>query len=397
MARTSLPITTGDARRIAIVYLLMGVAVAAVYALGRALGLWRPLERWFDLPLNIIMAVLLSFLITQFVFRYYILIVQRAMGMDTARMLKLLQAQNYDEALALAENAAETFAKHPTIDRWRALVFLDGGAYSYHEIMLLNCAHILLRLKRLDNAVSRYEQVLALNPHNLIAANSLSLARLARGELPAQSKPPYNPGNYADFKLRTRLRMIRFVVLLLILFPGMSLIGSIISLLLQPAMWFIGTSPTSSVAPSFQFWTLFGWTVLGILAFEGLGVWLYRWFTSNVLLFDWVRGRRYFRAGRFEQAKKALEKQLVFLHENPGADQWRWLLFLNPTTFSYREMILLELATIFLHLGDLDQALAMYKRVLEINPDNGNAADSLEFAQMARAGSESSVEVPSLV
>ena len=397
MARTSLPITTGDARRIAIVYLLMGIALAAAYVLGGALGLWSPLERWLEPPLNTIVALLLSFLLTQFVMRYYVLIVQRAMGMDTARMLKLLQAQNYDEALTLTEKAAETFAKHPTIDRWRALVFLDGGAYSYHEIMLLNSAHILLRLQRIDDALTCYEQVLALNPHNLIAANSLSLARLVRGEPPAQSKPPYNPGSYADLKLAKRLRTIRFVVLLLILFPGMSIVGSLISLLLQPVMFLVGTSPTGSVAPPFQFWTLFGWSVIGILVIENLGVWLYRWFTSNVLLFDWVRGRRHFRAGRFEQAKEALEKQLAFLNENPGADKWRWLLFLNPTTFSYREMILLELATIFLQLGDLDQALAMYKRVREINPDNGNAADSLDFIQLARAGSASSVEVLSPV
>ena len=108
---------------------------------------------------------------------------------------------------------------------------------------------------------------------------------------------------------------------------------------------------------------------------------IYRFAIGHFLLRDYVRGFRYLQAGEYNQAAAGFEKQLAFFENNPWLDHWRWLIFLAPTRYSYREWLLLYLAYTHTQLGHGDRALDYYRRCLQINSDNGLAASTLSFVE----------------
>ena len=125
----------------------------------------------------------------------------------------------------------------------------------------------------------------------------------------------------------------------------------------------------------------------GIVAIFGAWGWsmaltvLYRFIVGHFLLADYVRGFRYLQAGNFSEAAACFQKQLTFFEAKPWLDRWRWLIFLAPTHYSYREWMLLYLAYTHTQLGHGERAIDFYRRCLQINPDNGLAASTLSFVE----------------
>jgi tetratricopeptide (TPR) repeat protein len=372
--RISIPVVTADLARMVILRLIILLAAVGVFAAGMALGFWAPLQRVMknDL-LGSLVGFVLSLLFTQFVLAFYALIVRRGVGFDVRTLLRLMQQAEYGRALDAARKHEQTFAANPWLDQMRLLVFLDANAYSYRELALLNQAYFLLKLERVADALAAYRQVLAINSSNSLAADSLALAAAARGEPPLEVSPPMMMGTLYDTGMRRRLAIIGLLLTPILFIPCMLASWWLFSL-----RYSLGLSLLISI-------------ISGVV-FALISALIYRFIARRVVLADLYRGRRLAQRGRYEEAAQAYEKQLAFLNDTPHVDEWRARLLLDPTTFGYREMVLMALANAYSHLGDGASVEAVLRRALEINPANGNVWNALEFMRLAREQQETSQE-----
>jgi tetratricopeptide (TPR) repeat protein len=372
--RESLPVVTPDPVRLVLLLLIMILVGIGVYAAGMAAGLWLPLQRLMkhDL-LGSMVGLVVSFAVMRLILGIYALIARKVVGFDTRTILRLIQQADYQRALETTHKQAQVFQANLWLDRLRVLVFLDANTYGYRELALLNQAYLLLRLERVDDALATYREVLGINPHNTIAANSLALAAAARGQTPPEVRPPLPQGVLYDLGVARKLRIIRLLLMPLLFAPCMLVFWWLFSM-----MYPLGLSMVIGIVAG----------VIAALVFVAL----YRLVGQRVVIGDLLRGRRLARAGRFEEAAQAYEKQLAFLNDSPRVDEWRAWALLDPTTFSYREMTLMGLSAVYSHLGDGPSMEAVLRRALEINPANGNVWNALEFVRLAREQQETSQE-----
>jgi tetratricopeptide (TPR) repeat protein len=357
-------VVTLEPWRVYAVYGLILVASAILYGLASLLGLWKPLFAQVQPPLGPLIAITLSVLLTRILIRFYGAILQNAFGLSLHRLVKAIQSDDLENARAAYEAQAQVFEARPWLDRWRTVLFLDAGAYPYADIARLNAAHLSYRMGDIDRALALYAQVESRDPHNTLASQSLNLARAVRGEPIKSIQPPIPLGRLVDRGLQRRMR---FVWLALI---------PILALPCGIAYFLVSTVVTGSI------WLAF---ILAMVVAAGILLMrLVRLVVHRVLLFDLVRGLRLYRKGRFSEAVASYEKQLQFLRENPRADEWRAVLFLNPSTYGYRELVMIYIANAVIQLGDAAKVESLMNDILALNPTNGYALNTLGFIRLAR-------------
>lgn len=85
--------------------------------------------------------------------------------------------QHFAESIPYFQESADFFAKHPMIDRLRAVFLLSPSKFSYREMALCNIAFAHAQLGNGREAKEMYQQVLAEYPENGLASVALKLIR----------------------------------------------------------------------------------------------------------------------------------------------------------------------------------------------------------------------------
>lgn len=135
--------------------LLLAVLVAAVHLLLR--------PRFFATSLLIGSALYLSYSITS---RTLITRLHK-------RGIKLSKDGDYETAIAQYKRSYDFLVRHPWIDRYRSIVFLNASAISYREMALVNIAFCYSQLGDSDSCRAYYEKALREFPDSSIAKMSL--------------------------------------------------------------------------------------------------------------------------------------------------------------------------------------------------------------------------------
>jgi tetratricopeptide (TPR) repeat protein len=90
--------------------------------------------------------------------------------------------------------------------------------------------------------------------------------------------------------------------------------------------------------------------------------------TKNALLKDHREGGEHAAAGRVAQAITCYEKSLAFLSSNRWVDDLRWLILLDSSALSYREMALYNIGALHASAGDSAAARTAWERLLRDFP-----------------------------
>lgn len=346
-----------DRERARTIQVLILALAVALYIPGLLSGLWVRVFPLGDRLISGLFGFVTSWLFAQLVVSIYQRIMLRVALPDLQSGLRHIQAGEMKPAFNAFVRQIARLDTYPAIDQQRFLRHLNPAKYSYRELCLLNLAQTAIRLGEGEKALAYYEQCLNLNPANEMAISTLNLVNALQGReiRPVGRDIPIN--RLVDRRLRRRLRLIQlglafvfFTPCAILLIPSLGLTGGIVAIV---GAW--------------------GWSIVLTV--------LYRFIVGHFLLADYVRGFRHLQAGNLGGAAASFQKQLAFFESNPWLDRWRWLIFLAPTHYSYREWMLLYLAYTHTQLGQGDQAIDFYRRCLQINPDNGLAASTLSFVE----------------
>ncbi|MBE0690389.1 MAG: tetratricopeptide repeat protein [Anaerolineae bacterium] len=99
---------------------------------------------------------------------------------------------------------------------------------------------------------------------------------------------------------------------------------------------------------------------------------------SKALLFrEHRQGVRLTILERHDEAIKAFEQSFAFLSRSPWIDRFRWLVALDSSAVSYREMALCNIAYNYARKGDARQAKAYYEEALAHFPRSKQAQAGL--------------------
>jgi tetratricopeptide (TPR) repeat protein len=117
----------------------------------------------------------------------YRLLISHTLLRHQVRGLRLVHAQRFEEAIRAFEQNLASFERHPSLDKWRSLLFLSASRYGYREMTLLNLGTAASQMRHWTRAKQYYERVLELNPRNGVAISALNLlhAKLENPDLPA--------------------------------------------------------------------------------------------------------------------------------------------------------------------------------------------------------------------
>lgn len=85
------------------------------------------------------------------------------------------------------------------------------------------------------------------------------------------------------------------------------------------------------------------------------------------------KGIKYIKQLGFEKAINEFEKSIDFFSRNKWIDKYRYLVLLNASKMSFREMGLCNIAFCYGQTGNVQQAEKYYNLILEEFPDNGIA------------------------
>lgn len=99
---------------------------------------------------------------------------------------------------------------------------------------------------------------------------------------------------------------------------------------------------------------------------------------------DHRRGMRLFRRQDYVAAIQAYEDSYAFFARHAWIDQFRAIVLMSPSTVSYREMALCNIAFCYSQLGSGQKAEWYYRRTLEEFPSSGLAAAALRMIESVR-------------
>jgi tetratricopeptide (TPR) repeat protein len=83
------------------------------------------------------------------------------------RGMRLLQAQEYGEAILEFESSYGFFSKHMWIDRYRSITMMSPSAISYREMALVNIAACYYQVGQPANAKEYYRRALDEFPNSM--------------------------------------------------------------------------------------------------------------------------------------------------------------------------------------------------------------------------------------
>ena len=103
----------------------------------------------------------------------------------------------------------------------------------------------------------------------------------------------------------------------------------------------------------------------------GLAVWMIYSTTSRLLILHWhYRAMRRVRQKNYQQASRAFRRSYDFLSRHPWIDHYRWIVLMSPSSISYREMDLFNVAFCQIRLGHKNEAAKYYKKLMREFPDS---------------------------
>lgn len=100
-----------------------------------------------------------------------------------------------------------------------------------------------------------------------------------------------------------------------------------------------------------------------------------------VLLRDFRAGVAHLRRGEFAKAVARLLAAYDFLQKHRAVDRYRFLLMLDSSAYSYREMALCNIGFAHARMGQAEEALRWYERAAAEHPDSDLSASALAFAR----------------
>jgi tetratricopeptide (TPR) repeat protein len=103
--------------------------------------------------------------------------------------VRLLRAQRYEEAIPAFERNLDFFDKHPTVDKWRSILFLSAARYGYMEMTLLNLGLVYSQIREGERSEEYYKKALELNPKNGAAVFALNLLNAKLKDPDVQAAP----------------------------------------------------------------------------------------------------------------------------------------------------------------------------------------------------------------
>jgi tetratricopeptide (TPR) repeat protein len=83
--------------------------------------------------------------------------------------------ERFAEAIPYFYKSYEFFARHPWLDRWRAVTMLSPSRMSYKEMALINVAFCLAQAGERERSIQEYRRVLAEFPGSKMAEAALRL------------------------------------------------------------------------------------------------------------------------------------------------------------------------------------------------------------------------------
>lgn len=367
-------IRLADWRKVLLVWLLTFLIVGTVYMLGEALRIWAVI-----FPASVFWQVLFglaaSWILGRILLGVYSSLVARALIKDYFEGFKHLQAGQFDEALAAFERQYAFFDQRPHLEKWYSLITLDASKYGHRELALINQAYVYIQMGKGDQVIRCYEQCAALNPGNGLAISNLNTANaVLGGEIrPMPEHIPFR--GYIDLRLQRRLRWLSLAAFVVFYIPCSVFSTTLI---------FLSRDAFADVPVAF-----IGSAILCVMS-----VWLYRLVSMQMALFDFYRGERLLKARRYREAIHAYLMQTAFFNDHPWVDEWRWIILLSPSAYSYREWVLLRMAYAYKQLGEGSEAIKLYEECLNLNPVNGLAASNLNFIHaVLSSGSSDQPEV----
>ena len=131
---------------------------------------------------------------------------------------------------------------------------------------------------------------------------------------------------------------------------------------------------------SFAFKTLAqlnDWALSFLLGY--LFITAYRFLVRFTLTKYHAKGIRMMKAGRFHEAIDAFQESFGFFDKYSFLDRWRSFVFLMPGKYDYKEMALLNLGYIYGQIGEGHSAEEVYKKCLDLYPNNGIAESALNL------------------
>ena len=105
----------------------------------------------------------------------YRLIIRHTVTKDHARGIKLVKRQRFEEAVEAFHDSLTFFKQHPSLDKWRSIIFLSPGKYGYREMAYANLGFVYGQLGDGEKAMEYYNKCLELNPKSGLAKSALNL------------------------------------------------------------------------------------------------------------------------------------------------------------------------------------------------------------------------------
>lgn len=89
--------------------------------------------------------------------------------------LRLLQNQQYDDAIRAHETSYDFFTRHSWLDRYRAITMMSPSAMSYREMALINIAFAYGQIGNSDKVREYYQRAIDEFPNSGMAIAALRL------------------------------------------------------------------------------------------------------------------------------------------------------------------------------------------------------------------------------
>jgi tetratricopeptide (TPR) repeat protein len=116
--------------------------------------------------------------------------------------------------------------------------------------------------------------------------------------------------------------------------------------------------------------------------FIAMAIYLGWSFTSKLLAFrEHRKGMLLIRQEKYREAIEAFKRSYDQFADYPWVDRLRWLVCLDASAVSYREMALVNIAFCHVYLDEGDQAKQIYERALKEFPGSSIATSALRMIE----------------
>lgn len=100
------------------------------------------------------------------------------------------------------------------------------------------------------------------------------------------------------------------------------------------------------------------------------------------------KGVRYYKNEQFEEAIECFEKSYDFFTRHRWLDTYRYLTMLSSSRLTFKEMARINKAFCLTQIGKRSEAAAIYRSLLEENPNNKIACSALRMMEEEEVGDE---------